>query len=89
MSIKLLILKSYEDVIAEVSETFSGETLTGYVLTNPYVTKFENGDPPGVSFYPYAPLSADKSISIPFDWVVSVLEPLEEVKKSYTEMLNG
>lgn len=89
MAVKLLVLKSYEDVIADVREMLSGEKVVGYVLNNPYVTRLEDGDTPSVSFYPYIPLSADKSIPIPCDWVVSIVEPLEEVKKSYMEKINA
>jgi hypothetical protein len=89
MAVKLLVLKSYEDVIADVKEMLSGDKVVGYILTNPYTTRLENTDPPSVSFYPYVPLSADKSIPIPCDWVVSIVEPLEDVKKSYMEKLNA
>ena len=89
MSVKLLVLKSYEDVIADVKEMLSGDKVVGYILNNPYVTRLEDGDTPSVSFYPYIPLSADKSIPIPCDWVVSIVEPLEEVKKSYMEKINA
>lgn len=89
MAVKLLVLKSYEDVIADVKEMLSGDKVVGYILNNPYVTRLENTEPPSVSFYPYVPLSADKSIPIPCDWVVSIVEPLEDVKKSYMEKLNA
>lgn len=89
MAVKLLVLKSYEDVIADVKEMLSGDKVVGYILNNPYVTRLENTEPPSVSFYPYIPLSADKSIPIPCDWVVSIVEPLEDVKKSYMEKLNA
>lgn len=92
MSVKLLILKSYEDVIADVKEMLSGDTVVGYVLTNPFLTRLEEPTedlPARVSFYPYAPLSKDKSIPIPCDWVVSIVEPLDEVKNSYLEKING
>lgn len=89
MAVKLLVLKSYEDVIADVKEMLSGDKVVGYILNNPYVTRLENTEPPSVSFYPYVPLSADKSIPIPCDWVVSIVEPLEDVKNSYMEKLNA
>jgi hypothetical protein len=87
-----LILKSYEDLIADVKEMLSGDKVIGYVLDNPYLVRLEEGSqdlPARVSFYPYAPLSKDKSIPIPCDWVVSILEPLDEVKKSYLENLDA
>jgi hypothetical protein len=92
MSVKLLILKSYEDVVADVKEMLSGDKVVGYVLGNPYLVRLEDETeqlPTRVTFYPYAPLSKDKAIPIPCDWVVSITEPLDEVKNSYLEKLNG
>lgn len=92
MSVKLLILKSYEDVIADVKEMVSGEKVIGYVLNNPFLVRLEDPTedlPTRVTYYPYAPLSKDKAIPIPCDWVVSMVEPLDEVKNSYLEKLNA
>jgi hypothetical protein len=92
MSVKLLILKSYEDVIADVKEMMSGDKVIGYLLNNPFITKLEQGlegEPARVSFYPYAALSKQKEIPIPCDWVVSIVEPLDEVKQSYLEQFNA
>jgi hypothetical protein len=92
MSVKLLILKSYEDVIADVKEMLSGDRVVGYILNNPFVVRLEDGNvdfPARITFYPYAPLSKDKDIPIPCDWVVSIVEPLDEVKDSYLEQVNG
>jgi DNA/RNA-binding domain of Phe-tRNA-synthetase-like protein len=86
MSVKLLILKSYEDVIAEVTEIFNGIKVTHYELSNPYVTRLDTDK---VTFYPYAALSKDKVITISTDWVVTVVEPLDELKTSYLEKLNA
>jgi hypothetical protein len=92
MSVKLLVLKSYEDVIADVREMMSGEKVIGYLLSNPFVTRVndgENGDATSVTYYPYVPLSKQKEIPIPCDWVVTMVEPHDEVKSSYLEHVNG
>lgn len=86
MSVKLLVLKSYEDVIAEItSEDINGNW---YEVSNPFVTRLEE-DNSRVVFYPYIPLSKDKTIKIPSDWVVTIVEPIDEVKNSYLEQLNA
>jgi hypothetical protein len=84
MSIKLLILKSYEDVIADVT----AEDVLGkwYQITNPYVTRLDENR---LTFYPYAPLSKDKTFKIPSDWVVTIVDPIDEVVNSYLENLNA
>lgn len=83
MSVKLLVFKSYEDVIAEVTEDITGSY---YILDNPYVTKLD-GDK--VTFYPYLPLSKDTKIKIPSNWVVTVVDPIDEVVNSYLESVNA
>jgi hypothetical protein len=90
MSVKLLVLKSYEDVIADVKEMMSGEKVIGYLLSNPFVTRVDNseGDSTSVTYYPYIPLSKQKDIPIPCDWVVTMVEPHDEVKQSYLEHVN-
>lgn len=88
MSVKIVILKSMEDVITDLKEMISGDKVIGYVFENPYVVSLsQDGDK--VGFYPYAPLSKDTSISIPCDWVVSVVEPRDEIKNSYLEKINA
>lgn len=83
------MLKSLEDVVADVKEMLSGDKTIGYVLNNPYVVTIKAGEQTQVGFYPYAPLSKDKAIPIPCDWVVSIVEPLDEVTQSYLEQVNG
>jgi len=89
MSVKILMLKSLEDVVADVKEMLSGDKVVGYVLNNPYVVSIKEGEQTQVGFYPYAPLSKDKAVPVPCDWVVSIVEPLNEVKQSYLEQVNG
>lgn len=42
-----------------------------------------------VVFSPFMPLSKDKESLIPFDWVVTIANPLDEVVEMYEENLNG
>ena len=83
MAVKLLILKSLEDVIADVTEDITGKY---YSLSNPVVTRLD-GDK--LSFYPYAPLSKETTIKIPTNWVVACLDPIDEVVDSYLENVNA
>jgi len=85
MSVKLLVLRSYEDVIAEVAEEFVGDSVSRYVLSVPYITRLNEDK---IEFYPYIPLSKDKTISIPADWVVTIVEPLDEVRDAYLERMS-
>lgn len=97
MTVKLLILKSGEDVIAEVNELLLEGNKVGYLLTNPYIVKIKtvdiifdenNKNNVAVTFYPYIPLSAEKEIPIPLDWVITIVEPVKQVKELYEQRGN-
>ena len=102
MSIKLALLKSGEDVIADIKEVVSEETnkVAAYVFSNPYVVKLtqpqilmedtEQSEPRAynISVYPWMPLTEDTDIVINPDWVVTIVEPANKLKLSY-EQRNG
>ena len=98
MSVKLLLLKSGEDVIADVKELSVEERTVGYLLNTPYIAKITDGDVTGesvnnvskqvsVTFYHYIPLSEQKEIPIPSDWVVTIVEPVNQVKEMYNQRI--
>ena len=102
MTVKLLLLKSGEDVIADVSEMAVGEDadrkVLGYFLDKPCVVKIlnaereEEGDKKtafNVSLYPWCPLAADNVIPLPVEWVVTIVEPKEKLKEMYVEDVVG
>ncbi|NDB85719.1 MAG: hypothetical protein EB127_23915 [Alphaproteobacteria bacterium] len=99
MTIKLLLLKSGEDLIADVQEMVAGEgderRVIGYLLCivkmrNPNVLTEQSTEEQKkaafeVSLYPWMPLSADKVIPVPADWVVTIVEPIAKLTEMYTE----
>ena len=102
MTIKLLLLKSGEDIIADVSEMNVGEEdnprVVGYFLDKPCIIKMSNpniltDDPEStlkksgfeVTLFPWIPLSAEKNIPIPADWLVTMVEPTAKLKEMYIE----
>jgi hypothetical protein len=100
MTIKLMLLKSGEDLIADVSEMVVGEEenirVVGYYLTKPCLVRMRNPnvvEDSGsdkktgfeVSLYPWIPLSADERISIPAEWLVTMVEPTIKLKEMYIE----
>jgi len=102
MSVKLVVLKSLEEVIADVKELVleedGKEKIIGFLLTEPRtlslsrsMTLNEEEDPNRVSvnFVKWQPFSDDKQFEIPADWVVTIAEPLERLKTSYEEQLNA
>ncbi len=100
MTIKLCLLKSGEDIIADVSEMNVGNeeerTVVWYFLDKPCVVKMRdpnllNEDGPKkqsgfqVSLFPWIPLSAETRIPIPADWLVTMVEPAYKLKEMYVE----
>ena len=104
MSIKLVMLKSGEDIIADVKEIKSNEDVIGYYFDFPLVVKMYQPEEPtlltedgsnkeysskfNVRFYPWIPLTKDSKVPCSADWVVTIVEPLEKLKKQYQEKLN-
>jgi hypothetical protein len=102
MSIKIALLKSGEQVIADIKELVSddGKPIS-FVFSNPHLVKLidqDNFDDDlnfsgdikyGVYFSPWIPLSAEKDIAVGFDWVVTIVEPSKEIKTSYGERVYG
>ena len=102
MSVKLAVLKSGEQVIAEAKELVSKdeEKVRGYLFTRPHkvVTtqpmllteeETQNDSSLEVTLSPWIVLSADKEVVVPTDWVVTIVEPLESVVKMYQEKTDG
>jgi hypothetical protein len=98
MTIKLLLLKSGEDIISDIKEMVIGEEedrrIVGYFLNKPCLVKMR--DPSllteesteeqkkaayQVSLYPWMPLSKDQVIPVAADWVVTIVEPIENFLK--------
>jgi len=99
MTIKLMLFKSGEDLIADVSEMLVGDDdekrVIGYFLTKPCLVKMRNpvqvGDDENkktgfeVSLFPWIPLSSDEKIPVPADWLVTMVEPTAKLKEMYIQ----
>ena len=97
MTLKILLLKSGEDVIADVKEMVSPDKkVIGYFLSKPCIIKLlpkkSEGDKreTSISMYPWMPLEEEKEIPLPTDWVVTMVTPIKKVETMYKEdVLNG
>ena len=100
MSIKLALLKSGEEVIADISEFRQEETdiLVSYLFKDPYYVKIkttevlveqETRPKHELAYYKWMTLSKDNDIIVNKDWVVCITEPLDSVKKNYEDKMNG
>ena len=105
MTIKLMLLKSGEDVIADITEMRVGtdeeSQVIGYQLSKPCVVKMRDPnlvkeDGPKkqsgfeVSLFPWMPLTAETKIPITADWLITMVEPTAKLKEMYIEdVLSG
>ena len=99
MSIKLALLKSGEEVIADIAEFRNSEDeLVSYLFKKPYCVKIktsqvlvehESRPKHQLAYYKWMSLSKDDDIIVNRDWVVCISEPLDTVKKNYEEKVNG
>ena len=103
MSIKLTLLKSGEQLISDMKELVAeGQNQPhAYLLNNPhtidinhkeFVTDDEkvSGDfGINVSLLPWIILSKDKTMIIPIDSVLTVVEPLESVTQMYLDKMEA
>tara|TARA_A100001515_G_scaffold1646_1_gene1603 strand:+ start:68 stop:472 length:405 start_codon:yes stop_codon:yes gene_type:complete len=100
MSIQLALLKSGEEVIADIKEIRQEKTddLISYLFKNPYCVKIktsqvlvENETRPKheLGYYKWMSLTNDSDIIVNKDWVVCITNPLDSVKKTYEERMNG
>ena len=101
MTIKILVLKSGEDVIADIKEMMTPDKkVMGYFLTRPFVVKLRSNAPmttddddPSiehksemrVTMHPWAPLAKEKEIPLTSEWVVTMVTPVDKVLKMYKE----
>ena len=113
MTVKLVMLKSGEDIIADVKEIKStDQDVIGYFFHDPLIVKMYEPEEPvvlseengvesdhgttkeisskvGITFYPWVPLAAEKKIPCSADWVITIVEPMQNLKKLYQEKLDG
>ena len=100
MSIKLALLKSGEEVIADISEFRQEETdiLVSYLFRKPYCIKIKTSEvlvedeskpKHQLAYYKWMTLSKDDDIIVNRDWVVCITNPLDTVKKNYEEKIDG
>ena len=97
MSVKLLVLKSGEDLIADVQEMVVNEKVVGYFLTRPCGVSLNSKaikiDDENESFelklFPWCPLTKQDKIPIAADWVVTIVDPIDKINISIFSFNNS
>lgn len=82
MTVQLVLLKSGEELVADVREIVDKETekKMSLVFINPHYIDYDNGS---LVFEPWIPLSASRQILIPHDWVVTITQPIEDIVNDF------
>lgn len=99
MSVQIALLKSGEEVIADIKEFRDSEdNLVSYFFGDPHCIRIKTQEvlleaedaPPKheLIFYKWMGLSKDKDIIVNKDWVVCIADPLDSIVESY-EKRNG
>ena len=99
MSVKLAILKSGETVISDAKELIADDVICGYLLTDPHIVDTrksmlltEESQDSGnveISLVPWIMLTSERKVPIAKDWIVTIVEPIDTVKKIYEDKVNG
>ena len=104
MSVKLAILKSGENIISDIKEGFIGEKLVCYILEKPCTVSVNgtyrilededeneniNGNRVSISLNSWPSLSKDTTIELVLDWIVTIVEPNDQLKKMYETQVLG
>jgi hypothetical protein len=83
MAIKLLRLKSGEDIVADIDENEEFITIENPAQVVPM------GDPKGgqmqMGFGPWVPFNKGKTVEIPRDWIVFIVEPADDIVDNYRQ----
>ena len=97
MSIKVALLKSGESVIADIKELISDYNVCGYLFGNPNIitylepellTEQTETSKLKISLIPWILITSDTKIPVRSDWVITMVEPIEDIKKIYEEKIN-
>lgn len=89
MTVKLAILKSGESIISDIKEGFYEEKLVCYIFENPCNVKMNgsysiNGNNQhSISLSRWPLLSKDKVLEIVPEWVVTLTEPIDQLRELY------
>ena len=97
MTVKLAILKSGEDIVADIKEMVVGEgdsaRVVGYILTKPCGVSLnskplqidDEKDTYQIKLFPWCPLTKSEKIPITADWVVTIVDPIDKITQMYTK----
>ena len=99
MSVKLILLKSGEKIISDAKEAVDEGKTQAYVFNNPMLVKItdsyllveegeERNSGVNITLTPWIVFTEDEDIVVAPDYVVSIMEPVKDLKEMYLEKFN-
>ena len=100
MAVKLVVLKSGENIISEIKEGYFEQKLVCYILDKPCTIsvngtyKILNDEDDGenkvsISLNSWPSLSKQTTVELVPDWIVTVVDPIDSLKKMYETQVLG
>ncbi len=99
MTVKLVLLKSGEKLISDIKEGFLEEKLVCYLLEKPCTVSVngsykildedDGGNRVSISLQSWPQFSNQETIDIVPSWIVTLVEPSDEIKKMYETQVLG
>jgi hypothetical protein len=94
MSVKLVVMRSGQQIIADIKEMVVEGKAVGYYLTKPCAIEMANRNEEevllnnsktafDVSLYPWIPLAKGEQVPIALDWVVTLVDPVDMLMEMY------
>lgn len=94
MTVKVVVMKSGQQVIADVQEMIVEGKAVGYYLTKACAIEMVNRNEEEVlinntkaafdiSLYPWIPLAKGEQIPVALDWVVTFVDPVDMLMEMY------
>ena len=90
MAIKILMLKSGEDIICDVSnmgvDVEGKQKVIGYYMTKPCTFEGEPSGEPNcfnIKLKAWTPLAKDTIVPITAEWVITILDPIDDLARIY------
>lgn len=92
MAIKLAVIKTGEQIISRIEEMIHDDKVVGYFMIKPCIvntsdpvvdseTKKASFD---INLSPWIPLGKGIRFPIPLDWIVTFIDPVDELRNLYT-----
>tara|TARA_B100001778_G_scaffold89025_1_gene72498 strand:+ start:112 stop:453 length:342 start_codon:yes stop_codon:yes gene_type:complete len=113
MSVKLLLLKSGDQIISDVKQIVqkqghmmvdqnqneTSDKVHGYLLTKPHkitaikpvvlTENFNDERNVEITLSPWILLTEDKEMTVPKEWIITIVNPIESIVKMYQEKIDG